>query len=128
MYFVTILPPVHRALSEARGLHLRVEECGNPAPTQRPWKPRGQVVQGVYHPSPPEDAGDHIGAAPLKARGNTCDGGRSDAGERYIKGSGDWLTRHVWVKCRIEDRTEIRSQDGPLHRRPVPEEADGPYG
>ena len=83
-------------------------------------KPRGPVVQGVYHPSPPEGAGDR--------RGNTREGGRSDAGERYIKGGGDGLMRHVWVQCRTEDRTGIRSQDGPLQPSPVPEEADGPYG
>ncbi|CAL8397829.1 unnamed protein product [Gadus morhua 'NCC'] len=34
--------------------------------------------------------------------------------------------RHVWVQGRTEDRTEIRSQDGPLQPRPVPQEADGP--
>ena len=26
-----------------------VVECGNPAPEQRPWKPRGQVVEAGYH-------------------------------------------------------------------------------
>ena len=36
--------------------------------------------------------------------------------------------RHVWVQCRTEDRTGIRSQDGPLQPSPVPEEADGPHG
>ena len=55
-------------------------------------KPRGPVVQGIYHPSPPEGAGDQ------------------------------------WVQCRTEDRTGIRSQDGPLQPSPVPEEADGPHG
>ena len=29
-----------------------MEECGNPAPGQRPWKPRGLVVGEVYHPFP----------------------------------------------------------------------------
>ncbi|CAL8395627.1 unnamed protein product [Boreogadus saida] len=28
----------------------------------------------------------------------------------------------------IADRTEIRSPDGPLHQRTVPEAADGPHG
>ncbi|CAL8369847.1 unnamed protein product [Gadus morhua 'NCC'] len=27
----------------------RVEECGNPSLAQHPWRPRGQVVEAVYH-------------------------------------------------------------------------------
>ena len=41
------------AVRGAPGLHLRGEECGNPAPTGRPLKPRGQVILAVYHPYPP---------------------------------------------------------------------------
>ncbi|CAL8253567.1 unnamed protein product [Boreogadus saida] len=76
---------------------------------QRPWKPRGQVMQGVYHPFPPEGARDRIGVAPLNAKG------------KHLR----W---RMAIRGRIADRTVIRSSDGPLHQRTVPEEADGPHG
>ncbi|CAL8397281.1 unnamed protein product [Boreogadus saida] len=43
--------------------------CGNPAPTRRAWKPRGQVIRAVYHPFPPEGAKGRIGKVPLNANG-----------------------------------------------------------
>ena len=88
-------------------------------------KPRGPVVRGSTTLLPQRAPGT---ALAHWLRGNTREGGRSDAGERYIKGGGDGLMRHVWVQGRTEDRTGIRSQDGPLQPSPVPEEADGPHG
>jgi hypothetical protein len=43
-----------------------IQQCFEHIVVTRPdtaaLKPRGPVVQGVYHPSPPEGAGDRIGA------------------------------------------------------------------
>ena len=41
-------------------LHQRVEECGNTL-GQRPWKPRGQVLEGVYDQFAPDGAREGIG-------------------------------------------------------------------
>ena len=57
------------AVRGAPGLHLRGVECGNPAPTRRAWKPRGQVIRAVYHPFPPEGAKGRFEKVPLNANG-----------------------------------------------------------
>ena len=62
------------AIRGAPGLHQRVEECGNLARTQRPGKPRGQVIQGVYLPFPLEGAWDRRIATAINAMGNSCAG------------------------------------------------------
>ncbi|CAL8379833.1 unnamed protein product [Gadus morhua 'NCC'] len=49
----------------APSLHQRVEECGNPSRAQRPWRPRGQVVEAVYHRF------SRDGAKPSKRRKHT---------------------------------------------------------
>ncbi|CAL8337231.1 unnamed protein product [Boreogadus saida] len=46
----------------ARRLHQRVEVCGNQSPAQRPWRPRGQVVEAVYHRFTTDGANKSIGA------------------------------------------------------------------
>ena len=46
----------------APGLHQRVEECGNLSLAQRPWRPRGQVVEAVYHRFSKDGASKNIGA------------------------------------------------------------------
>ncbi|CAL8406356.1 unnamed protein product [Arctogadus glacialis] len=46
----------------APSLHQRVEECGNPSLAQRPWRPRGQVVEAVYHRFSTDGASKNIGA------------------------------------------------------------------
>ena len=57
------------AVRGAPGLHLRGEECGNPAPSRRAWKPIGQVIRAVYHPFPPEGAKGRFGKVPRNANG-----------------------------------------------------------
>ncbi|CAL8369773.1 unnamed protein product [Gadus morhua 'NCC'] len=46
----------------APSLHQRVEECGNPSLAQRPWRPRGQVVEAVYHRFSTDGASKNIWA------------------------------------------------------------------
>ncbi|XP_056436540.1 ELKS/Rab6-interacting/CAST family member 1-like [Gadus chalcogrammus] len=46
----------------APSLHQSVEECGNPSQSQRPWRPRGQVVEAVYHRFSTDGASKNIGA------------------------------------------------------------------
>ncbi|CAL8387260.1 unnamed protein product [Gadus morhua 'NCC'] len=46
----------------APSLHQSVEECGNPSQAQRPWRPRGQGVEAVYHRFSTDGASKNIGA------------------------------------------------------------------
>jgi hypothetical protein len=39
--------------------------CGNPSPAQRPWRPRGQDVEVVYHRFPSDGPSKSIGASQL---------------------------------------------------------------
>ncbi|CAL8337499.1 unnamed protein product [Boreogadus saida] len=52
----------YRSIRGAPSLHQRVEECGNPSLAQRPWRPRGQVVEAVYHRFSTDGASKNIGA------------------------------------------------------------------
>ena len=85
------------AIRGAPGLHQRVEECGNPDRTQRPWKPRGQVIQGIYLPSPLEGARDRSIASTINTMGNT------GAGEGH-KRDVDALTKGKHVVTARRDR------------------------
>ncbi|CAL8339236.1 unnamed protein product [Boreogadus saida] len=51
-----------RPAQRCPSLHQRVEECGNPSMAQRPWRPRGQVVEAVYHRFSSDGASKSIGA------------------------------------------------------------------
>ena len=66
-------------------LHPGVEECGNPAPAQHPRWPRGKVVDGVYRPSPPAGASEHISDCPTQ-RNEQQRRGRRKACKRATRG------------------------------------------
>ena len=99
------------AIRGAPGLHQRVEECGNPDRTQQPWKPRGQVIQGIYLPSPLEGARDRSIASTINTMGNTSTG---EGHKRDV----DVLTngKHV-VTARRDRNPWIRGMSRPTRPR-----------